>query len=97
MSSYQTCALEGASAVELTVALYDGIIRFMYCAYLGRGATKPGPTACRCKTRHGHRDPFASYAEDGYWRKASRGPLRVLHGDVCANAAGFTGEFESEI
>lgn len=32
MSSYQTCALEGASAVELTVALYDGIIRFMYCA-----------------------------------------------------------------
>ncbi len=32
MNSYQTCALEGASAVELTVALYDGIIRFMYRA-----------------------------------------------------------------
>ena len=29
MNSYQNCALEGASAVELTVALYDGIIRFM--------------------------------------------------------------------
>ena len=32
MNSYQTRALEGASAVELTVALYDGIIRFMYRA-----------------------------------------------------------------
>jgi flagellar protein FliS len=29
MDPYQTCAFEGASAVELTVALYDGIIRFM--------------------------------------------------------------------
>jgi flagellar protein FliS len=32
MNSYQTRALEGASAVELTVALYDGIIRVMYRA-----------------------------------------------------------------
>jgi flagellar protein FliS len=32
MNPYQTCALEGASGVELTVALYDGIIRFMYRA-----------------------------------------------------------------
>jgi flagellar protein FliS len=32
MNPYQTCALEGASGVELTVALYDGIIRFMYGA-----------------------------------------------------------------
>jgi flagellar protein FliS len=32
MNSYHTCALEGASAVELTVALYDGIIRFMHRA-----------------------------------------------------------------
>ncbi len=32
MNPYQTCAFEGASAVELTVALYDGIIRFMYRA-----------------------------------------------------------------
>ncbi len=29
MDAYQTCAIEGASGVELTVALYDGIIRFM--------------------------------------------------------------------
>ena len=29
MNSYQACSLEGASGVELTVALYDGIIRFM--------------------------------------------------------------------
>ena len=29
MNPYQTRAFEGASAVDLTVALYDGIIRFM--------------------------------------------------------------------
>ncbi len=32
MNPYRTCAIEGASGVELTVALYDGIIRFMYRA-----------------------------------------------------------------
>ncbi len=32
MSSYRQHALEGASAVELVVALYDGIIRFLYAA-----------------------------------------------------------------
>jgi flagellar protein FliS len=32
MNQYQTCALEGASGVELIIALYDGIIRFMHCA-----------------------------------------------------------------
>jgi len=30
MNPYQTHALEGASGVELTVALYDGIIRFTH-------------------------------------------------------------------
>jgi flagellar protein FliS len=29
MNTYQVYALEGASGVELTIALYDGIIRFM--------------------------------------------------------------------
>jgi flagellar protein FliS len=32
MGSYQQHALEGASAVDLVVALYDGIIRFLYSA-----------------------------------------------------------------
>ena len=32
MSSYQQHALDGASAVDLVVALYDGIIRFLYGA-----------------------------------------------------------------
>lgn len=32
MNPYQTRALEGASGVELVVALYDGIIRFLYTA-----------------------------------------------------------------
>lgn len=32
METYRTCALEGASAVDLVVALYDGIIRFLHGA-----------------------------------------------------------------
>ena len=32
MGSYQEHFLEGASAVDLVVALYDGIIRFLYAA-----------------------------------------------------------------
>ncbi|MGB7266027.1 MAG: flagellar export chaperone FliS [Terracidiphilus sp.] len=32
MDSYREHALEGASAVDLVVALYDGILRFLYAA-----------------------------------------------------------------
>lgn len=32
MSIYQEHALQGASAVDLVVALYDGILRFLYAA-----------------------------------------------------------------
>jgi flagellar protein FliS len=32
MAGYREHALEGASAVDLVVALYDGIIRFLYAA-----------------------------------------------------------------
>ncbi|MGA9586194.1 MAG: hypothetical protein WBQ95_12745 [Terracidiphilus sp.] len=32
MDTYSSHALEGASGVELTIALYDGIIRFMHNA-----------------------------------------------------------------
>ena len=32
MGSYQQHALDGASAVDLVVALYDGMIRFLYAA-----------------------------------------------------------------
>ena len=32
MGSYQDHVLDGASAVDLVVALYDGIIRFLYSA-----------------------------------------------------------------
>jgi len=32
MSTYQEHVVEGASAVDLVVALYDGIIRFLYAA-----------------------------------------------------------------
>ena len=32
MGSYQAHSLDGASAVDLVVALYDGIVRFLYAA-----------------------------------------------------------------
>src|SRR5579863_621762 len=32
MANYREHALEGASAVDLVVALYDGILRFLYAA-----------------------------------------------------------------
>ena len=32
MTNYQQHSLEGASPVDLVVALYDGMIRFLYCA-----------------------------------------------------------------
>ena len=32
MANYRDHALEGASAIDLVVALYDGIIRFLYAA-----------------------------------------------------------------
>jgi flagellar secretion chaperone FliS len=32
MNTYHRCTLEGASAIELVVALYDGIIRFLHSA-----------------------------------------------------------------
>ena len=35
MNEYRQHALEGASAVDLVVALYDGIIRFLYAAIDG--------------------------------------------------------------
>ena len=35
MNSYRERALDGASAVDLVVALYDGIIRFLYAALDG--------------------------------------------------------------
>jgi flagellar protein FliS len=44
MGSYREHALEGASAVELVVALYDGILRFLHAA--GEAAER-GDTAAR--------------------------------------------------
>ena len=32
METYRACTLEGASAVDLVIALYDGIIRFLHGA-----------------------------------------------------------------
>lgn len=32
MGTYRQCALDGASGIDLVLALYDGIIRFLYAA-----------------------------------------------------------------
>lgn len=44
MSSYQQHTLEGASPVELVVALYDGMVRFLYAA---AAAVEAGDVAAR--------------------------------------------------
>jgi flagellar secretion chaperone FliS len=44
MASYQEHALDGASPVDLVVALYDGIIRFLYAAI---AAAERGDVAAR--------------------------------------------------
>jgi flagellar protein FliS len=49
MGNYQGYGLEGASAVDLVVALYDGIIRFLYqaCDAVERGDTEARRAACK--------------------------------------------------
>lgn len=49
MSSYREHMLDGASAVDLVVALYDGIIRFLYAAI--DGVEKGDPIARRSAVR----------------------------------------------
>ncbi len=49
MSSYQEHALDGASAVDLVVALYDGMIRFLYAAI--DGVERADATARRIAVR----------------------------------------------
>jgi len=49
MSSYQERALDGASAVDLVVALYDGMIRFLYAAI--DGVEREDATARRIAVR----------------------------------------------
>ena len=44
MASYQEYALDGAAAVDLVVALYDGILRFLYAAIT---ATEQGDAEAR--------------------------------------------------
>jgi flagellar secretion chaperone FliS len=49
MSNYRECALEGASAVDLVVALYDGMVRFLSAAMVAveRGDTEERRTAVK--------------------------------------------------
>ena len=44
MSNYRECVLEGASAVDLVVALYDGMVRFLSAAI---AAVERGDTEAR--------------------------------------------------
>ena len=49
MANYREHALEGASAVDLVVALYDGILRFLYAA--GDAADRGDTTARRAAVK----------------------------------------------
>ena len=72
MGNYREHALEGASAVDLVVALYDGIIRFLYAAIdaVERGDVGRSPGRSEARTRH-HHSPAGAVA-DGYGRQAGR-------------------------
>ena len=65
MDTYQAHALDGASGVELTIALYDGIIRFMHNAIEAAQRNDVERRRAAVKASYGHRDPPAGDAEQG--------------------------------
>ena len=86
---YREHALEGASAVDLVVALYDGIIRFLYAAIAAveRGDADGAPG--RGEARAGHHHSPAGAAANGCRRPPGAGAQRVLRRDLCADPAGL--------
>ena len=55
MDMYRGHALEGASGVELTIALYDGIIRFMHNAIEAVERKDVEAASCCSEAGDGHR------------------------------------------
>ena len=66
----------------LVVALYDGIIRFLYAAMRGRGARRRGRARVRGEARARHHHSPAGAAAHGCGRTAGAGAQRVLRVDL---------------
>ena len=97
MGSYQEHALDGASAVDLVVALYDGIIRFLYAAIAavergdadGRRAAVKRAWTLSFTCRRG----CAWMSADG--RRRSLSEFYAV--DLCADFAGLAVGLEAEV
>jgi flagellar secretion chaperone FliS len=92
---------KGASAVDLVVALYDGIHRFLYAANARGGARRPGRAAARGEARPGHHHSPAGAAAHGCGRPAGAGAQRVLRvhlrADLQASQSASRQKFEHAI
>jgi hypothetical protein len=98
MGSYQQHALEGASAVDLVVALYDGILRFLYAA---SAAVERGDQAGRRNAVKRALDIIihlqARLRMDVGGRPAGAGAERVLRIDLCADLASIAVGVAAEV
>jgi hypothetical protein len=97
MNPYQTCAAEGASGVELTIALYDGIIRFMFRAI---EAVENGDVRQRrlaVKRAFDIVIHLQATLRMDVGGKPRPGAGRVLCGHLCHDAAGVAGKLQRKI
>ncbi len=97
MGSYQQHTLESASAVDLVVALYDGIIRFLNAAAAAVDRQESGGAASGIQTGAGHHHSSAGEVAHGCGRQAGAGAERVLRHHLCADIASLAIGFEAEI
>ena len=97
MDMYRSRALEGASGVELTIALYDGIIRFMHDAIDAVERNDAEQRRAAVKRAMDIVIHLQATLNRDMGGEAGEGARRVLCGDVCADAARFAGELGEEI
>ena len=75
--NYQQQTLAVMNSVDLVVALYDGMVRFLHRA-MERIEAAMLPVAGCHSSRAGYSDLFAGTASHGYWRQTGRDLGRVL-------------------
>jgi hypothetical protein len=92
MSNYQEHSLDGASPVDLVVALYDGIIRFLYAAIAAVERNDVRGRRVAVKRALAILIHLQARSAHGYRRAAGAGAERVLRVDVCAHSAGLRGQ-----
>ena len=97
MVNYREHALEGASAVDLVVALYDGIIRFLYAAI---AAVERGDADARRAAAKRALDiiiHLQARLRMDVGGKPATVAQRVLRGGLRADSAGIAGGFEAQV